>query len=67
MENKPNYYAIIPADVRYSKITPNAKLLFAEITALTNKEGYCWANNNYFAELYDVEKRSVQNWLKELS
>ena len=32
---KPNYYAINPADVRYSKkLTPNATLLYAEITAL---------------------------------
>ena len=32
-KEKPNYYAIIPADVRYCKrISANAKLLFAELT-----------------------------------
>jgi len=32
---KPNYYAILTSEVRYNqKLTPNAKLLYAEITAL---------------------------------
>lgn len=32
-KEKTNYYAIIPADVRYCKrISANAKLLFAELT-----------------------------------
>jgi|TARA_R110002074_G_scaffold1973_5_gene11894 hypothetical protein len=52
--DKPNFYAIIPATVRYSDdISSFQKLLFAEITSLTNSKGYCWANNNYFAELYN--------------
>lgn len=66
-QSKPNYYAVIPADVRYSKkLTPNAKLLYAEITALCNMNGKCTASTQYFATLYNVSKTSVQNWLKIL-
>ena len=64
MKEKPNYYAIIPAEVRYADITPNAKLLYAEISALTNMNGKCNASTNYFSKLYNVSKTSVQNWLK---
>jgi hypothetical protein len=63
----PSYFAVIPADVRYCKnLEPNAKLLFGEITCLTQKEGFCWASNHYFAELYDVCERTVTNWLQSL-
>lgn len=68
MENKPNFYAIIPANVRYDKdLSPNAKLLYGEITSLCNEKGYCWANNNYFMELYALSERSIQILLKQLS
>ena len=67
MEHQPNYYAIIPANVRYDKdLEPNAKLLYAEITALWQREGYCWASNAYFAKLYDVEIRTVRMWIESL-
>ena len=64
---KPNYYAVIPAEVRYNKkLIPNAKLLYAEITALCNMNGKCCASTSYFAELYEVSRVSIQKWLKLL-
>ena len=64
---KPNYYAVIPAEVRYSKnLTPNAKLLYAEITALCNMNGKCTASTDYFSKLYEVSRISIQKWLKIL-
>lgn len=63
----PSFYAIIPASVRYDeKLIPNAKLLYGEISAMTGKEGYCWADNSYFAELYDVNVWTISRWISQL-
>lgn len=63
----PSYYSILTADVRYDKkLKPNEKLLFSEITALSDKRGYCNASNNYFAQLYDVTTVTASNWVNHL-
>lgn len=67
MSEKPSFYAIIPANVRYdSRLPANAKLLYGELTALTSKEGFCWASNGYFAELYQLSSRTIRRYITTL-
>ena len=66
-ENKISYYSIIPATVRYDKeLKPAEKLLYGEVTALANRNGYCYEQNKYFAELYNVTNGTVSKWLSHL-
>lgn len=63
----PNYYAVIPASVRYSKkLASLDKLMYGEITCLTNYKGYCWATNNYFSNLYGRSKGTISRSINNL-
>ena len=67
MKQQPNYYAIISAEVRYDKnLTANAKLLYAEVTALLNMNGECFATNKYFSNLYGKSVVTISKWIGEL-
>ena len=66
-EYKANYYAVIPAHIRYNQELKFAeRLLYGEITALSTKEGYCFASNRYFADLYNVSISTISRWISHL-
>ena len=66
-ENKIGYYAIIPATVLFNeKIKANEKLLYAIITVLSNKEGYCYASNGYLGRLLNAKPHTVSKWVSHL-
>ncbi|REI16776.1 DnaD domain protein [Staphylococcus felis] len=68
MTDQPSYYSIITANVRYdNRLTDSEKLLFAEITSLSNKYGYCTATNSYFAKLYEVVKETISRRISNLT
>ena len=68
VDERPSYYAIIPASVRYDEeLKANEKLLYGEITSLCNRDGHCWASNSYFANLYNVTPKAVSSWVRHLS
>ena len=64
---KPSYWAVLPAAVRYDpELPPMARLIYAEISALTESRGYCYASNDYFLQLYGMAERTLQRHLKAL-
>ena len=66
-ERTPSYMAYLPAKVRYDpELRPNAKLLYAEITALADAKGYCWASNAYFSKLFDMVPKSISRLISLL-
>lgn len=67
MEDNIGNFAILPAAVRYDReLTSTEKLLYAEITALSNKEGFCWASNSYFAELFGCSDKTISTAITKL-
>ena len=66
-ENQISYYSVIPATVRYNEnLKASEKLLYGEITSLTNKMGYCFATNKHFSNLYHVDPHTVSRWISHL-
>ena len=68
MECSGGQWAILPAMVRYDPhLPPNAKLIYAEIAAKINEEGYCFAHNRYFAERFKLKEDTVSSLIKRLA
>ena len=70
---KPSFFTIMPASVRYVKnITDFQKIIFSEIIALSHtnydKEGryFCHAGNSYFARVYEKDKVRISEAISNL-
>src|SRR3990167_441454 len=66
-QEEPSYYAVIPLYILEDKeLSFAAKVLYGEITALTKKEGYCYATNKYLAQRIGSSENYVIEIVKEL-
>lgn len=64
----PTYHTHLPATVRLDQsLSAHARLLYSEISALCDQQGYCWASNQYFASLYGVKRKAISRWIQQLS
>ena len=66
-EENPTFFSIMPAKVRYSqKISDKAKIIYSEITSLSNKYGYCRARNSYFSRVYGITEETASRIITQL-
>ena len=64
---KPSFYGILPATVRYdNKLGDREKVFYTEISALCNSTGKCTAPNSYFCKLYDISDSTVSRAISKL-
>lgn len=68
MENhSKNWYAVITAPVLYNKnLSDKQKLLIAVISNLSNEKGYCFASNQYLADVLGCDKLTISRHLSAL-
>lgn len=65
--DKPSYYTIMPAHIRYhEKLSGDEKVLFCDLAVLSEKGGWCHASNAYFARVYGVSEKTISRWIKGL-
>ena len=62
-----NYYVIIPEKVLHNnKLSPFARLIYGELLALANINGFAWISNKKLAEKYAVTTRTITQAVSSL-
>lgn len=62
-----NYYVVIPEEVLHdNRLTPLARLIYGEISALANINGYAWISNKKLADKYKVTKATISAAISKL-
>lgn len=63
-----SFDAVLPMCLFYNKhIEPNALKLYAVVRNLTRLQGYCFASNEYLADLMDFDVSSIKRWIRSLT
>ena len=61
-------YIILPEQVCFDRnIPPMARLLYGVIASLSAKDGYCWAQNRFFAEKFGVQPETISRAINSLA
>jgi hypothetical protein len=61
------YYIIITHSIYSNKtLRDGAKILYGLLLSLSQKDGFCYADNSYLSNTLNVEPRTVQIYLKQL-
>lgn len=67
MYDNANYFAILPATVRYDeRLTPRSVLLYALLTSLARADGEAYASNDYLMSVLETSERTVIRLLAQL-
>ena len=62
-----NWAAVIPARFIIAKdISSTQKLILGLISSLSNLKGYCFASNDYLAQLLDISKTTISHSISDL-
>lgn len=60
------YFTIIPNHVYRNKTLGEARFLYGHILTLSNKLGYCYAPNEFLANIMECDVRSISRYIKAL-
>jgi hypothetical protein len=60
------YFTIIPNHVYRNKSLGEARFLYGHILTLSNKVGYCYAPNEFLANIMECDVRSISRYIKAL-
>lgn len=67
VEEEQEYFYIIPKNVfEDRRLTPSQVMVFAEISQLSRKKGYCYASNTYLTEKMNIGRRTIIRAISKL-
>lgn len=66
-KNNQNYYAVIPAPVLNDEnLCDSAKVLYGELTSLSDAQGQSFASNEHFARRKNKSEKTISRMIKQL-